>query len=473
MKSLTNSSTATFPAQIRLFGEDGTEGVAAASEPCSLTRPIHYLGSKLRLLEAIQRTLDSVSPAGGPVCDLFSGSGTVSFALSRTRDVLSVDIQEYSRVLCSALLKPAILNGKIISEFLRRVQDSEHNERLAWAIDPLVRHEDSCLLAALRGEPDRLCEFLERGSLVGYERGYETGATGELKAAFDDSMKRLQAAHIAPADSLAIRHFGGLYFSFRQAAQLDGLLREIHLLNDGRDTFLAALLSTASDVVNTVGKQFAQPIRPRTAAGEPKRHLIAQISRDRGADVFECYERWLSRYERLPEPDFKHKVVRGDYHEVLQANSGEFDVVYADPPYTRDHYSRYYHVLETFCLRDDPLVSTVTVGSIRRPSRGIYRLDRHQSPFCIKTEAPAAFATLFADVRRLEVPLVLSYSPYATDRSARPRLMTVEALVDLARKHFSGVDAISAGKIAHNKLNTTDLNFEMSYDAEILLVCKP
>ena len=30
------------------------------------------------------------------------------------------------------------------------------------------------------------------------------------------------------------------------------------------------------------------------------------------------------------------------------------EFVYADPPYTRDHYSRFYHVLETLALRDDP-----------------------------------------------------------------------------------------------------------------------
>ena len=38
-------------------------------------RTIHYLGSKLRLLEPIRRVVASVAPVGQPVCDLFSGSG--------------------------------------------------------------------------------------------------------------------------------------------------------------------------------------------------------------------------------------------------------------------------------------------------------------------------------------------------------------------------------------------------------------
>ena len=64
---------------------------------------VHYLGSKLRLADLIAELLDDL--AAGPVCDLFAGSGTVSLALSRNRDVLAADIQEYSRVICTALFK--------------------------------------------------------------------------------------------------------------------------------------------------------------------------------------------------------------------------------------------------------------------------------------------------------------------------------------------------------------------------------
>ena len=72
--------------------------------PGEVWRPIHYLGSKLRLTELICQLLDEL--ADGPVCDLFAGSGTVSLALSRSRDVIAADIQEYSRVICTALLSP-------------------------------------------------------------------------------------------------------------------------------------------------------------------------------------------------------------------------------------------------------------------------------------------------------------------------------------------------------------------------------
>ena len=71
-----------------------------------MQRTIHYLGSKLRLLDPIRRAVAAVAPVSQPVCDLFAGSGIVSLALASDWDVTSVDIQEYSRVLCNGLVNP-------------------------------------------------------------------------------------------------------------------------------------------------------------------------------------------------------------------------------------------------------------------------------------------------------------------------------------------------------------------------------
>jgi adenine-specific DNA methylase len=158
--------------------------------------------------------------------------------------------------------------------------------------------------------------------------------------------------------------------------------------------------------------------------------------------------------------------------EALEHLQGEVDIIYADPPYTRDHYSRFYHVLETLCLRDDPKISTVRIGNKDFTSRGIYRQNRHQSPFCIKSQAPTAFLNLFRRVRQLNVPLVISYSPYISNSNARPRLMTIQEIEELARKYFARVNILSAGRIAHSKLNSTDKNTSVSYDAEVIIKCE-
>lgn len=100
--------------------------------------------------------------------------------------------------------------------------------------------------------------------------------------------------------ALALKYFGGLYFSYEQAAKLDAILHLIPSEDERvRDCIKSAVLSTASDLVNTVGKQFAQPIRPRDKSGEPKQHLIRQIQRDRSLDSFLLFEVWLEKYGSL------------------------------------------------------------------------------------------------------------------------------------------------------------------------------
>jgi adenine-specific DNA methylase len=449
--------------------------VALASTSHQVSRPIHYLGSKLRLVNVIRDTIDKIDPTGGPVCDLFAGSGTVSKALSESRDVIAVDIQEYSRVLCSALLKPASIGMEAVDQFWNGVHSSEHAKRLSWAVQPLIDYEADCLNQAVSGDLEPLCDFLEHGSLIAWEQAACTTAYSSLRSALYDASSRLQNARlIGTPSALATRYFGGIYFSFLQASQLDILLESIASLSiPQKDSFVAAILSTASNLVNTVGKQFAQPIRPRSSDSKPKQNLFQLVARDRYGDVIKVFESWLTRYLAIPTTDRPHRIIRKDYSEALEDLEGAVSIIYADPPYTRDHYSRFYHVLETLCFRDSPVVSTVRINGRDQISRGMYRAERHQSPFCIKSKAPNAFLTLFSKARPLGVPLVLSYSPYKKESGARPRLLTIKEIEELAQKFFKRVEVIPAGRIAHNKLNNSEKNVGMSYDAEILLICEP
>jgi len=436
-------------------------------------RPIHYLGSKLRIVEPLCLAIDEVDPSRGPVCDLFAGSGTVSAALASARDVIAVDIQEYSRVLCSAVLRPPIISDVEAEIFARTAFGSGHRERVA-AATPLIEYERACLEKARRGAAEAICELIEHASLVAFHSKAEAPAMGALGRAQKRTVSRLCALNQeAFRETLILRHFGGLYFSYLQAVQLDSLLAIAHRqIGSVRDSFLAAIISTASEIVNTVGKHFAQPIRPRGSDGKPKRHLIGKILRDRELDVVPLFSAWLDRYRSLPRTDRQHSVVRADFADALGALDRRVGVVYADPPYTRDHYSRFYHVLETMCLWDDPGVSTTRIRAEReRFSRGMYRIDRHQSPFCIKSRAPEAFERLFAAVRDLPAPLVLSYSPYAPDSRARPRVMTVDEVASIAHRYFRRVEVASAGRISHMRLNSTKFNTDPVYDAEVVILC--
>jgi len=147
-------------------------------------------------------------------------------------------------------------------------------------------------------------------------------------------------------------------------------------------------------------------------------------------------------------------------------------MVYADPPYTRDHYSRFYHVLETLAVGDEPMVSTMKVNGVVKLSRGLYRAERHQSPFCIKSEVLPAFEALFGGTAHRGVPIAVSYSAYSSGTAARPqpRLVTIEQIAAVAGRYYRRVLVESAGRVAHSKFNHEAVNGEVNYDAETLIV---
>ena len=437
-----------------LFGE--------ASDTAADWRPIHYLGSKLRLTDAIVDEVSDLS-VSGRVADLFAGSGTVSASLSRTRDVIASDIQEYSRVLCSAILAPA-LDG-VDEDFERSLLTSTQRkfEELFPLVEPLILLEEDALFQSR--DAKRICQIVETEPLI----------VGHSACA-DEGLQRARKQVIAQIDRvegssrlLATLYFGGVYFSYRQTVWLDAIADALSHCREWEKTVgMAALLSSASAIVNTVGKQFAQPIRPRNKTGDIKLHLLEKIRRDRNLDAENNFATWLPKY-LMHQRRGKHRVVRGDFRDVLRNHCSDVSVVYADPPYTRDHYSRFYHVLETLCLRDSPTIKTRLANGTGAMSRGVYREDRHQSPFCIKSQAPDAFDSMFSLVRDLSVPLLLSYSPY--EKNGHPRLMTVDAIVEIAKNYFSNVEVKFLDDIVHSKLNKSSLAMKASKEAEVMIRC--
>jgi adenine-specific DNA-methyltransferase len=97
--------------------------------------------------------------------------------------------------------------------------------------------------------------------------------------------------------------------------------------------------------------------------------------------------------------------------KISQKDTHRFNshtVVYADPPYFKEHYSRYYHVLDTFFLYDFPyltfnnLLDAITVGK--------YRENRIASTFGLRSQASGAFQILINKAKDLKSPLIISYA---------------------------------------------------------------
>ena len=435
-------------------------------------KPLYYLGCKASISETIREAIDFVDPHRGRACDLFAGSGAISASLSASRDVTSVDIQEYSRVICDAQLNPAQMSASELLKVPVDVAESDALCTLEFCLEALIEHEQEAAHSAMSGKPADMVALIEAPPLL-----FPTSEAGRgrLAAARKLARARLLEHNLwNSSDSTISRYFGGVYFSYRQAAYLDAALSNAtQRRGKNRGTLLSAVLSTASTMVNTVGKQFAQPIRPRDKSGNIKLSIVSSAVKDRRIDANSAHGEWMERYATIKATGRPHEAIRGDYLEVLSSRGRDFSVLYADPPYTRDHYSRFYHVLETMCLRDEPLVSTSTRNGQSEPSRGVYRQSRHQSPFCIRSTAPAAFDALFKQARLFSIPLVLSYSPSEQGDGTHPRVLSATNVVGIAQKHYRSVDVQYLHGKSHNKHNRSSLELAKRSHAEMLLVCRP
>ncbi len=433
-------------------------------------RTIHYLGSKLRVLEFIKQVVNELDYEKNGICDLFSGTGSVSQYFSSERKVVSVDVQNYSNIICSALLIPS--SDVFTRSFTKDLNTSKFIAEYLKVFEPLITLEDSVVNGKLSLNLESVCNFLENASLYAYLSIEENGnLIPELKSAFEETETNLK--DYKNNSFIATKYFGGVYFSFKQSVILDAILSEIEKTDPKyHNILLASILSTASDIVNTVGKQFAQPIRPRNKNGQPKKGIIKQLRKDRNIDVLDLYNQWLNKYLNNQTTDYNHQILKVDYKEALKNLSDDVRVVYADPPYTRDHYSRFYHGLETISLRDFPKISKTKIGGKEKLSRGLYREEREQSDFCIRSKAPKAFEELFKLVAEKDRILILSYSPYDKSKGAHPRCVEIELLEEMANVYFDIVEIRSIGKFSHSKLNRTDLHLDADDSAEVLIICR-
>lgn len=428
-------------------------------------RTLNYLGSKLRILDFIEEHVLRVTPDNAGVCDLFAGSGCVSYKLSSRFPVTACDIQHYSTILCNALLNP--VGNAAATDFFTMLQLMTGPTRLEEAFSPMIQKECKAIAEM---DLDVLAAIVEYGSIEVFRRERKRSAISNIQ---ETVLSNLDAAGLDGSESFISRNYGGVYFSYKQAVQIDTILSAIrnNTTTSERDLFLAALLSTASDIVDTVGKHFAQPIKTRDAKGNIKPLVYNKAVKDKTIDVLKLYGSWLKKYLDLPRGRFVNKTIQGDYIHCLELLTDEVRTVYADPPYTREHYSRFYHVLETMALGDTPQISTVKIRGSFHASKGLYRCDRHQSPFCIRSMAPKAFDDMFKAVSLSRRNLLLSYSPYDEAKKAHPRVVTMRELVDWAKKYYRRVNVVSPGRFSHSKLNSNEHSLESSNEAELLVVC--
>lgn len=329
---------------------------------------IKYMGSKSKIMDFVIDGINEVYN-GGAVCDLFAGSASLSGAIGNQVSIHSNDIQQYSSILSAAYL----LDYK-----------SDNIE----FIDALI---------------DKASKIVSnKESILKTHYDYSRELTLDEFQHLENSQREFLYLNYECSWHLFTMYYSGTWWSAEQCLWIDAL-REVIDSYKGSSIY-ATLLSSLMYAMAYTSQGTGHYAQYRDANTYSSMKDILIYRKRNIADYFR--KKMLDVYSFLPvsKSNFEHTITALDYDECLKIFSG--GTIYADPPYCFVHYSRFYHILETVVRYDYPSIQQAKGDFVK----GRYRDDRHQSPFCIKTQVYEAFKKLFLGVRLSGSNLVLSYS---------------------------------------------------------------
>lgn len=343
---------------------------------------VRYMGTKRHMVTSVQREVSGLVDSGRAV-DLFSGMGSVAESLSECDiSVITNDALEFTACISRArfLGKRRSRTVPTAVAGLRPHFEHAHTHLLAESA-AVVRTEEN----ALDGARSDLKNYLAKAKHV--------AASPEARRSARAAREAVGLGHY----HLAQLYFAAGYVSFAQAVEIDALRYAIDLDGDLeiRDWYLAAWLSAISVVVNAPGHT-AQFLRPNTDAAHTR------IVRTWRRSVWEEFVDALRRTHQVGTSKWRsgNAVLVTDALDLVSSGRlRDVDVIYADPPYTKDQYSRYYHLYETLYRYDYPDAHGI----------GRVRSDRFSTGFSLKSSVRASFADLCRNVSRMDIPLVVSY----------------------------------------------------------------
>ena len=155
---------------------------------------------------------------------------------------------------------------------------------------------------------------------------------------------------------------------------------------------------------------------------------------------------------------------------VTFADDVRADLVYMDPPYTSDNYSRFYHVLEVLTAYDYPPLAR---GSDGRILRGRYPeiSNRFRSGFCRRRDVEREFERVIAASAHSGSKLVISYGApngllLRAYRARDPECDPVEELRRLCERYYADV-AVRRKPLLHSGQGDSNITTD-----EILVICR-
>lgn len=365
---------------------DTTAGLHVAAR----NQYIKYMGSKASILDWVVEGISEVYEGGG-VCDLFAGSSILSAALGRQVPVYSNDIQHYSRALAGLYLN-------------------------SW------KAPDTPDSGEILGEAEKLVR--QRAGLISDSLRYRPGLMLHEFQSIEEANRRLIDERFRHRWHYFLRVYSGTWWSAEQCLWIDAMRQVIERYRDQPcfDLMMVCLMHAMAYTSQGTG-HFAQYRDAKTKSS--LRDIMTYRTRDPRPYFERKYTATLCSLPSAPT-DLEHQITALDYRDRLKTLPP--CTVYADPPYCFVHYSRFYHALETVYLYDRPELQ-VKSGSI---VKGRYRDERHQSPFCIRSQVGDAFEQLFRGVVESQSNLVLSY--------CNTGMISLEELEEMASGVFDGYD---------------------------------
>jgi len=405
---------------MRLVTEENKVEIKARIEfKESVPHIIKYMGSKRDLVKYIVDSINEIYN-GEAVCDLFAGTSILSGAIGHNIKMYSNDIQEYSSV------------------FARTYLGDYNWEEYPDLLDNIIRGAQVHVDNVRELYPD-------------LEFQYEDDITLNEFNALEQQQQELIYFEFEDVEHhLFIKNYSGTYWSFEQCLWIDAI-RTIAEEYSGTPVYypiLSSLMFAMAYNAQSTG-HYAQY---RDASNLESMNSIIGCRNKRIVPYFKKKLKELIRFTGPSE--LNHNISSLDYRDCLNILP-EGTLVYADPPYSFVHYSRFYHALETLVKYDYPTVQY----------KGRYRNDRHQSPFCKRTEVVGAFTEMFEKVLERRLKLVLSYS--------NTGMISLDEILSIAKSTLDDKFEVYTKVVDH--IHSTMGRFEdKSRDVkEYLIIAKP
>jgi adenine-specific DNA methylase len=327
------------------------------------------MGHKGKMLPVLGQILLHYADNAQRIADPFCGSAAVSWFLAENSDkeIVSGDIQSFAVARARAVIER--------TEIFDPAPMIQHWFSVAKCI---IENVASHFPNNLRSIEPNLTEPTRIKQVVLQSRKF---CKDVLPVVFADSGG---AWPISKA-------YGGYYYSPVQALVFDALRQSLPTDAARRKVALAALVEAVSRAAAAPGHT-AQPFQPTESSAK---YIIEAWARDPWKLVQDAIKEIAGRSAITAGKGFV-----GDFKKTI-SRLGEGDLVFADPPYSGVHYSRFYHALETITRGAE----FEPEGRGRYPSFG----DRPSSTFSQKSNAKNAAQELLTTCASKRATLVLTF----------------------------------------------------------------